>query len=70
MRMQAEQALTNVAHHVVTLQQDLAQQRGVLRAAERQQQIEAALAGQTPKLLQWQTIQVRLTSGGSALWML
>ena len=59
--MQAEQSLTNVAHHIVSLQKEVAQQRGELRTAERQQQIEAALASQTPKLLQWQSIQVRLT---------
>lgn len=56
--LQAEQALTNVAHHIVTLQQDVAQQRAKLRSAERQQRVEAALASQTPRLLQWQVMQV------------
>ena len=69
MGMQAEQALTNVAHHLVALQQDVAQQRGVLRTAQRQQQIEAALASQTPKLLQWQSIHVRHADGWSAVSM-
>ena len=56
--MQAEQGLANVALHVAQMHNEVKQRECELRAAARQRRVEAALAGQMPRLQQWQSMQV------------
>lgn len=56
--MQAEQGLAAAALHVADLRKEVNQKQAELRAAERERQVAAALAGQLPRLQRWQSMQV------------